>query len=139
MPEVKKERSGWRDMELSERHRRWGWNCPAVDLDFLSLEYDRGEPVAIVEYKHENARPQYASHPTYQALIRLGTRAGIPVFAVRYESTFTVWKVIPLNDVAKEKLAERIEMNERTWVEFLYRLRGYNAPEALFDGIQVRI
>ena len=35
MPEVRQERSGWRDMRLSERHRRWGWNCPAVDLDHL--------------------------------------------------------------------------------------------------------
>jgi hypothetical protein len=47
-PEVKKERSGWRDLELSGRHRRWGWDCPAVDLDFLFLEYDKGKAVALV-------------------------------------------------------------------------------------------
>lgn len=46
------ERSGWRDMELSGRHRIWGFNCPAVDLDFLMVEYNLGIAIAVVEYKH---------------------------------------------------------------------------------------
>ena len=86
MQPVKQERTGWRDLRLSQRHRRWGWDCPAVDLDFLFLEYDRGKAVALVEYKHEQAAPQYASHPTYQAMIDLGNRASVPVFAARYLS-----------------------------------------------------
>jgi len=50
MREVRPERTGWRDLELSKRHRQWGWDCPGIDLDFLFLEYDRGKAVAIVEY-----------------------------------------------------------------------------------------
>jgi len=137
--EVKQERTGWRDMELSERHRKWGWDCPAVDLDFLFLEYDRGQPVAIVEYKHERAAPQYASHPTYQAMINLGSMAGIPVFAARYKADFSEWIIVPLNDTAKTKLTARTTMTEREWVTFLYRLRGYEPPEQLFDGASIRI
>jgi len=133
MPEVKPERTGWRDLELSSRHRRWGWDCPAVDLDFLFLEYDKGKAVALVEYKHELAQPQYATHPTYQAMIDLGTRAGVPVFACRYNEGFTEWKVVPLNDVAREWLSERVTMTEQEWVFFLYRIRGYNPPVKLFD------
>ena len=139
MPEVRHERTGWRDMALSERHRKWGWDCPAVDLDFLFLEYDKGQPIALIEYKHEKASPQYASHPTYQAMINLGTRAGIPVFAARYRGDFSEWQVIPLNEIAKEKQDERITMTEREWVTFLYGLRGYDPPEQLFDGASVRI
>ena len=139
MPEVKQERSGWRDMELSARHRKWGWDCPAVDLDFLFLEYDKGQPVAIVEYKHENAAPQFASHPTYQAMINLGTRAGVPVFAARYKGDFTEWVIVPLNDIAKGKMAERRTMTEREWVTFLYELRGYTPPDQLFNGANIRI
>ena len=139
MPEVKQERSGWRDLALSNRHRMWGWDCPAVDLDFLFLEYDKGQPVAIVEYKHEKASAQYASHPTYQAMINLGTRADIPVFAARYKGDFTEWIVVPLNDIAKEKLAQRKNMTEREWVTFLYELRGYTPPEQLFDGARIKI
>ncbi len=31
---VRQERTGWRDEKISQRHREWGYNCPAVDLDF---------------------------------------------------------------------------------------------------------
>ena len=139
MKEVRQERTGWRDLSLSQRHRKWGWDCPAVDLDFLFLEYDKGKAVAIVEYKHERAKDQYASHPTYQAMIDLGTRAGVPVIAVRYADDFAWWKAIPLNAKAKEWLPERQEMTEREWVTFLYNLRGYDPPEELFDGSKIRI
>jgi len=53
------------------------------------LEYDRGKAVAIVEYKHEKAAKQYVSHPSYQAIIDLGNKAGIPVFACRYAGDFS--------------------------------------------------
>ena len=139
LPPVKAERSGWRDLRLSERHRRWGWDCPAVDLDFLFLEYDRGRAVALVEYKHERAAPQFATHPTYQAMIDLGTRAGVPVLAVRYTDDFSSWQVVPLNVLAKSALPERLTMTEREWITFLYQLRGKNPPDDLFtfDGVEV--
>lgn len=139
MQEVRPERSGWRDMALSEEHRKWGWDCPAVDLDFLFLEYDRGQPTAIVEYKHERSQPQHASHPTYQAIINLGTRAGIPVFAARYKADFSEWTIVPLNEIAKVKLPVRKIMTRRGWITFLYGLRGYTPPEQLFEGSRVRI
>lgn len=133
MPSVKEERTGWRDLDLSARHRQWGWDCPAVDLDFLFLEYDRGKAVAIVEYKHERAMPQKASHPTYQAMIDLGNRAKIPVFAVRYAGDFSWWLVVPLNECAEVWLPERKHMDERQWVELLYHMRGYEMPEGLWE------
>ena len=133
MPEVKQERTGWRDLTLSTRHRRWGWDCPAVDLDFLFLEYDKGRAVALVEYKHKRAMPQFATHPTYQAMIDLGNRAGIPVFACRYDDDFVDWGIVPLNAKATEFLPERSVMSEVEWVTFLYRLRGYDPPATLFD------
>lgn len=137
--EVKAERTGWRDLGLSERHRHWGWDCPAVDLDFLFLEYDKGKAVAIVEYKNEHAPVQYASHPTYQAIIDLGTRAGIPVFACRYSSDYSWWKPIALNIKAKVFLPEILTMNEAEWVKFLYHIRGYDCPQTILDGLMIQI
>lgn len=121
---VKQERTGWRDQKLSERHRLWGWDCPAVDIDFLMLEYDKGKAVALVEYKHQNAPMQKITHPTYQALIDLGNRAKIPVFNVRYADSFLWWIVTPLNSNAQHYLPEQKKMTEQEWVAFLYRLRG---------------
>jgi hypothetical protein len=133
MPNVRDERTGWRDGALSLRHRKWGWDCPAVDLDFLFLEYDRGKATALVEYKHEMAAPQVATHPTYQALIDLGTRAGIPVIAVRYAADFSWWRAVPLNAEARKWLPERREMTEREWITLLYHIRGYEVPAELFE------
>lgn len=138
-PEVRKERTGWRDKELSARHRRWGWDCPAIDLDFLMLEYDRGKAVAIVEYKHEKAAKQYISHPSYQAIIDLGDKAGIPVFVCRYAGDFSWFKVVPLNDRVRECLAKQTKMTEEEYVTFLYRLRGYEIPRSILNGLHEAI
>lgn len=132
MLEVRKERTGWRDLRLSQRHRRWGWDCPAVDLDFLFLEYDRGKAVALVEYKHENAAPQYRTHPTYQAMIDLGNRANIPVIACRYADDFSWFRITPLNNFAHQWIAEQQTIDERQWVTLLYKIRGYDVPPDLF-------
>lgn len=139
MPEVKKERTGWRDRNLSERHRKWGWDCPAVDLDFLFLEYDKGKASAIVEYKNEHAQPQFACHPTYQAMIDLGNRAKLPVIACRYTDDFKSWTVTALNDYAKEHIPYRVTLNEKQWVRLLYRIRGYDVPKDVLDGLDVKV
>lgn len=136
---VREERTGWRDENLSARHRRWGWDCPAVDLDFLFLEYDRGKASAIVEYKHERAAPQYASHPTYQAMIDLGDRAGVPVIACRYSDDYSSWTVTPLNGEAKKQIPERIVLSEQDWVRTLYRIRGYDCPDKVIDAINTEV
>lgn len=137
---VAMERTGWRDMALSQRHRRWGWDCPAVDLDFLFLEYDRGKAVALVEYKHEKARTQWASHPTYQAMIDLGNRSCVPVIACRYAGDFSWFIVVPLNSDARRLLPNgRETMSEAQWVRFLYRIRGYDVPQQVIDSLDVEI
>ena len=138
--EVAKERTGWRDMELSLRHRRWGWDCPGIDLDFLFLEYDKGKAVAIVEYKHEKAKPQYRTHPSYQAMIDLGDRAGIPVYGCRYAGDFSWFKVTALNDLAVKTMAQNpAELDERGWVTFLHHIRGYEVPDKMFKGSELAI
>ena len=52
---VKEERSGWRDEMLSQRHRDWGFNCPAIDIDFLLIEYNSAKVKALVEYNMDEA------------------------------------------------------------------------------------
>ena len=57
MPEVKKERSGWRDLALSLRHKMWGWDCPAVDLDFFFLNTTRGNPLHLLNINMREPLP----------------------------------------------------------------------------------
>jgi len=133
--DVRAERTGWRDSALSERHRRWGWDCPALDMDFIMLEYDNGKATAIVEYKNEHARPQYPSHPTYRALADLGNRAGLPVFACRYADDFSWWRAVPLNDAAGALLPSVSVLTEEQWVGLMYRTRGMEAPKEVLSAI----
>jgi hypothetical protein len=138
MREVTPERTQWRDLELSKRHRKWGKNCPMVDIDFLVVEYDRARAKAIVEYKHEDAPPeQYASRANYLTLIDLGNRAGLPVLVARYAADFSWFWVTPLNDLARAFVPEADRLSEREWVELLYRLRGRSMPEGLFDLMNI--
>ncbi len=139
MPEVRAERTGWRDEGLSQRHRKWGWDCPAVDIDFLMLEYDTGRASALVEYKNEHAKKQYASHPTYQAIIDLGNKAGIPVLACRYSDDFSRYKVVPLNDIAKEFISTPKELNEFEWVRLLYKIRGREIDDNFLQSMDIAI
>jgi hypothetical protein len=135
MREVRKERTGWRDVTLSERHRLWGWDSPAVDLDFLFLEYDKGKAVALVEYKHEMAAPQTSAHPTYQAMADLANRAEIPLFACRYKGDFSEFKATPLTPIARQYMASPTPLTEAGWVSFLYKIRGRTVPESVISGL----
>lgn len=125
---VRQERTGWRDEALSQRHREWGWNCPAVDIDFLMLEYDAGIPQALVEYKHESANPQDPNHPSYRALRHLANSARIPFFAVRYKSDFSWWSVRSLNEYAKQFIPFLSTMTENEYIALLYEIRGRQSP-----------
>lgn len=136
MSNVKEERTGWRDEKLSARHRLWGWDCPAIDLDFLMVEYNHGKPSAIVEYKNEHAEPQYRAHPSYQAIIALGDCSNIPVIAARYADDFSWWKVTPLNSAAYSLVPQQKTINEEEWVTILYQLRGLRIPENVLATIR---
>lgn len=126
---VSPERTGWRDERISMRHRQWGWNCPAIDIDFLMLEYDTGIASALVEFKHEKAQRIQVGHPSIQALKNLGDRANIPVFVCRYRDDFLYYFATPLNDAARVLLAQPTRFTEQQWMELLYRCRGRNMPD----------
>lgn len=126
---VKPERNGWRDETISLRHREWGYNCPALDLDWLVIEYDTAIPVALVEYKNEHARMASSKEANYRALIKLGDMSSLPVFAVRYASDLSWFRVTALNCIARGKVPERShEMTELEYVTLLYKLRDRELP-----------
>ena len=103
---VKQERSGWRDQEISERHRFWGFNCPSVDLDFLMLEYNHRLPVALIEYKHAAVFNNNfnVSGANYKALAALATgysQRPLPFFVAFYQPGNWFFFIKPVNQAAK--------------------------------------
>ena len=118
------ERTCWRDAEISARHREWGFNCPATDLDFLAVEYNVGLPVALVEYKKmPGARMPDVKHPTYRALNELANRARIPFLIAFYAVTPWWFQVWPVNDLAARHYQNGELLTERGYVSRLYHLR----------------
>ena len=136
------ERTGWRDEALSKRHREWGCDCPAVDIDFLLIEYDHAEPKALVEYKNQHAAPITVSkNASLIAMAKVATRANIPAFIVRYADDFSWWKVCALNQIASNFLPETEEppmMDEIGWVTLLYKVRNRKIPQSVIDRINQR-
>ena len=137
------ERTGWRDKNLSGRHRDWGVNCPMSDLDFIGTEYDNREPVALIDYKQR--RNPYEPLPHTMRLLkddsnlwvlgRLGALAQIPSFVVFYGGQFAWFQVQGLNRIGVSKTPEVQPMSEKDYVRFLYELRGRKLPEEIEEHL----
>ncbi len=126
MRQVSAERTGWRCQEISERHRAWGFNCPAVDVDFVMLEYNYGLPIALVEYKDRRAAAPKLSHPTYRALTNLADRYmdGPPPFFIATYCPDEWWfSIIPMNEPAKQWFPNGRKLSEQEYVRALYQMR----------------
>ncbi len=122
-----RERTGWRDMAISQRHRLYGYDCPMFDIDFMCVEYDKSMPVCLVEYKNIQGQLNVDS-ANIKALINLGNMANLPAFAALYVNDFSLYLIYGLNDLAKKYFSSPKIITEVEWVEFLYKLRGKNAP-----------
>jgi hypothetical protein len=134
------ERTGWRDSELSERHGAWGFNCPAVDLDFVMMEFNHGKPCALVEYKHFKAAEVDAEHATYRALIALAdgyAPGALPCFVARYYPEDWSFEVMPLNNRAKEFYSHcvGVRLSEQRFVKSLHVMRKKVLTAADLDAI----
>jgi hypothetical protein len=123
------ERTGWRDQAISRRHRDWGFNCPAVDLDFVLLEFNHGSPAAVVDYKH------YAKENPLEGLNEWAIKAmsalynergeNLPFFVARYWPDRWAFEVLAMNGTARGWLGEAwTPMTEQQWVSGLHRLRN---------------
>jgi len=127
--ETRKERTNWRDQELSNRHRQWGFNCPAIDIDFLMVEYNSGSPVALIDYKRYTGTINNVNPKSFNAITVIANNSYIPFFVVYYWDKIWAFRVEPVNDIAKkaiERESNKTDFSEREFVTFLYRLRNIN-------------
>lgn len=128
---VREERTQWRDQWISQRHRMWGTDCPAADIDFLAVEYNLAVPVAIVDYKAFQPRDIDLKGASFRALSWLADMAGIPFMVVFYDTNTAVFTVLPVNGAAKRLYREYQVMSEQEYVASLYTLRKRSIPMSL--------
>ena len=128
-PEVKREIHGIRDLGFSQRHRLYGWDLPAVDIDFLLIENSYSKPVALVEYKHENVKELDLNHPSFKAIAHLANAAKIPAIVAIYKADYSEFKLFGLNIYAiKYTTTTHNILSEFEYVSLLYRLRKKALP-----------
>lgn len=132
---VRNERTGWRDEEISTRHRKWGFNCPAVDLDFFMVEYNYGKPVGLIEYKHYLAKAPNIKHPTYRAITELANCANLPFMLAFYWPRIWAFRVYPVNKIAQEHFDAGQIFTEYDFVSRLYKLRQIVITEQLESNL----
>ena len=124
---VKPENLEFRDGDLSIRHRSWGFDCPAVDLDLLMVEYNNGKAAALVEYKFAASPTPNPNlgHPTMRAVAGLADASGIPFIVAFYTRDPWTFRVFRGNAHACRiyKTDGRL-LTEREFVESLYFIRN---------------
>ena len=134
------ERMGWRDEELSRRHREWGYDCPAVDIDFLMIEYDRSMPKAIIDYKYWQELFIDRTTASARALISLANSAKIPACYVYYSFSNGICQGLIVHGLNKEYAPNTyrspIYLSERMYVSMLYRtIRKREVPDDISDQL----
>jgi hypothetical protein len=110
------ERHNKRDAILSLKHRSWGFNVPAVDIDFLMIEYDQSIPKALIEYRHINGAIRVDA--SIKAIIALADAANIPFFVVQYSYATddgTLWKEATVDTPARFRIICMNALAEKHW------------------------
>ncbi len=129
--QVRAESTGWRDKAMSERHRAWGFNCPAADLDLVMVEYNFGRPVGVIEFKHAGVDFPDLEHPTYRALTRLADASGLPFLLAFYWPSTWAFRVHPVNEHGTAHFRDGELLTEREFVQRLYKLRRLTVADEL--------
>ena len=129
---------------LGLRHRLYGFEVPAVDVDFLLCEYSYNQPKALIEYKrlaagserctwNGNQVPRIIFKSAISVLRMLAERARLPFYVAFYDEaenwTYEVYELFNGSTCC----VHRHDFTEIEYVEFLYKLRGMKMPEEL-DG-----
>ena len=128
---VRMERTGWRDHEISNRHRLWDADCPMVDIDFLAVEYNRNLPVALIDYKASLPYTINLQASNYATLAGMATRLAIPFMVAFYSPTYWWFNTLAGNDLARNTVGQSRWFSEREYVALLYQLRKLPLPTDL--------
>ena len=123
---AKPEILGFRHEALSRWHRSLGPDFPAVDLDFPLVEYDRGEAVALIEFRLAGGVKVDRKNPNLRAIAGLATKAGIPCFFCRYPEDLAWFRITPLNNFARVITPTSRTLTQREFEKLLSDLRSGN-------------
>lgn len=133
--------TNWRDGHLALRAHTWGFHLPAPGLVLPMVEYDRGQPQAVISYMRRGTPLPIGKDiaATYRALGSLYRKTGetLPFFTAQYDPRNWAFRMFGHNDAARNFLDSRdwVEMNEQQFVANLFRLRSRYAVDLAPYGV----
>jgi len=139
------ERTGWRDEEISKRHRNfWGPGCHAIDLDFIMIEHHFGKVVALIDYKHHHAaRPCEnfrEENKNFKACASMADKSEVPFMIVYYWPPTYAVRVYPGNTIADSYFrAPYQDLCERDFVSGLHQLREIVLTERIAANLHTEL
>lgn len=140
---MRKYDSGWRDSRLPLVHAGWGFDVPMSGMTFPTIEYDRGEALAVINY----IRRDVAGLPkgpdvgrAYAALAQLRGPIGtvLPFLTVQYDPRNWAMQIFAHNDPARHLLGTGtwLPVTEQWFARLLYRIRGRQLPDYVNERVQ---
>ena len=143
---ARRQDSGWRDGLLAVRHAHWGHDFPAAGMKFPTIEYDRGNAVALISYQRrgEGLPTGADAVAAYDALSRLYRQDAVsgslpmPFFTAVYDVRNWAYRLFAHNDMARSMFegAHWVSMTEGQFADLLYRLRGRIRPDLSAHGVR---
>lgn len=138
---MRKHDTGWRDSMLTVRHAHYGYEAPAPGMKLPMIEYDKGEPLALISYLSRAMTLPTGDDVTraYHAMSQLHRPTGeqLPFMTAQYDPRTWWFRVFGHNKAAHDFLGTRdwVTMSERQFVANLYRLRGRYVPDLSSFGV----
>lgn len=140
---MRKTDSGWRDPGLSAWHEARRMHCPAPGMSFVMVEYDRGEPVGLVNYIRRGE-----ALPRGEGVVRVYTGLGelsgpngpLPFLTAVYDPYNWAMTLYAHNPAARALMPRDQKMNQVSEYEFvsvLYQMRGRYIADQLDRSVQL--
>lgn len=140
---MRKYDSGWRDSRLTALHESWGFGLPLAGMTFPTIEYDRGEALAVVNYIRRDVGSLPKGPDVGAAYAALGHLRGpigtvLPFFTVQYDPRNWAMQIFAHNRPAQDLLGfdSWFAIRELDFARLLYRIRGRQLPDYVNDRVQ---
>lgn len=134
---MRKYDSMWRDDRLNDWHRDNGFSYPVTGMPFLMVEYDKGEPVGLVNYIRRDMQLPHGLDITgaYRAIGSLESPGvgRLPFLTARYDNHNWSYQLYAHNQEAADLLYQVspsgvAEGTELEFAKVLYAMRGRTIP-----------
>ncbi len=129
--QTRQQNSYFRDLTFHVNRRKFGYNIPATDLDFL--EYDNFQPIDLREFKNKKSGWREGNRTaSVRAVYNLAKCANIPFYVIEHNDNYseiTVCFIEGWNEGIPQLSEQTMTLPD--YVSSLYKIRNRDVPETI--------